>query len=246
MVAVLLLLSLSLLIIPAAAQPCSARTSCGECTEDPDPGSRACFWCHAGGGSCKEVGDNITSIGTGGILGGCENLTFAPADCECQPAQRRSCGECTPDLNCVWASATLSVGWSTSLGGTPTWVEIGAGTACRAGTGFTGPDVAGEAVMWQGVGGIVYQVAWVLTPGSWYWSQCNLAGSGPAILYTIGGMLVVVCCCSVACMVVKRRRRRMRGGDIFVYREYSSVAQHGVAPANNVPLGRPIAAGGAP
>lgn len=232
---------LLLLVAYTSGQPCTQRMTCSTCAEAPDDSSAACFWCYDSvGGGCKEIGD----ISQGGLLGGCENLTFSALDCACQPAERRSCGECTPDWNCVWANASLSVAYTTPLMPV-TVLTVGTGAACRVGTGFGGPETLGSEVAWEGPAGGEYVISWVLKPATWYWSQCAVAGRAPAFMYTFCGLALLGCCCG-ACALCHRRRRRRRHGtaaDVY-YREYRSVPpQQTVVPVVPVGYGQPIPAG---
>jgi len=235
----------------ALALACNERTSCSDCAAAPDPGSRPCFWCFDGAslgnyGTCKELGSSAT--GGGGLLDGCQNLTFAQGDCACRPAQRKTCSECTPDWNCVWSNATLSIEYTTPADPTPTVLTVGTGAACRVGTGFGGPDTLYDAATFIGPVGGQYTIAWVLRPATWYWSQCSIAGEAPAFLYAASGFVAILCCCGCIYFMCfwRRRRRAVIGGTAsapyYVYREWQPVAaaQPGAVRVANVPVGQPV------
>lgn len=195
---------LAALVAVVRGVPCAQRDSCSSCNAPPDDGSRACFWCFdAGQQGCQEV----QLLASGAPVGSCKTITFAQGDCQCQPAQRRTCGECTPDWNCVWSNATLSFEGESSAGFSTGVVTVGTGAACRVGNGFQGPFTLASSTRWQ-ILGLTYTVSWVLQPSVWYWSQCGLAGPAPAWLYLTGGILAVACCCSCFCFLSRRRRRR--------------------------------------
>jgi hypothetical protein len=237
-----------LLFAATLSQPCNQRTSCSTCASAPDSGSRPCFWCFdaavtVGASACMEVGNNFTA----GLLGGCQNVTFAQGDCACEPEQRNTCGECTTDWNCVWSTATLSIAVSTpnNAPGTGDVFTVGTGAACRVGTGFGGPDILENAYAVSGPLGGIYYVAWVLAPATWYWSQCNISGEAPAFYYTCSMLLSILCCCCCVYFVcsMRHRRRAVFGGTAsapyYVYREWQpvAVAQQG---AVRVPVGVPL------
>ena len=145
---------------------CSQLATCGECTAD---GSE-CFWCYDHGGTCKTIGQG------GSILDGCQNLTFSPGDCQCEPAQKRTCSECTAQLGCVWSNATVTLEYDLPFVGDGS-ITLPTGTACRMGNGFTGPAILAS---------VGEHISWILLPDSWYWSQCTWEGRLPAITYTAG------------------------------------------------------------
>ena len=175
---------------------------------------------------------------TSSLLNGCPSVTFAPSECDCQPAAKTSCEECVPSWGCVWANASLTIAWALAPVTQLNVITLDAGSACRLGNGFGGPNIPGTEAIWtvqRPSGPQEIYTAWALVPLNWYWSQCSIEGAGPAYMYLGGGILALCCCCAVCSACTKNRRRRRGAGaaDSYyvVYREANQAA---------VPVGVPV------
>lgn len=177
-----------LLAAAAADSHCTSRRSCSQCTAPPPENEAPCFWCHDSA-ACLEVKGLISP------LRGCQNFTFHPADCACDPKHRTSCAACAEisDLGCVWANLTTNV--TIAVDGHSASLPLFSRASCQAGDGIVGPGARAQNLTWKFLGQR-FSIALVSEPTSFYWLQCDVQGiSFAASVAASSALALCLLCC---------------------------------------------------